>query len=474
MLFSSVTFLFLALPLTLAVYFLLPRVLKNTWLLVASLFFYAWGGPPYLLVMLGVIGWNYCMGLLVAAGHAPGVRKTALILGVAVNLLVLAAFKYANFAVDNLNVLLSGVGWDPIAIAKVQLPIGISFFTFQSMSYVIDVYRGEAAVQRNPLRVGLYVALFPQLIAGPIVRYRDIAAQILERKTTLDGFSYGVKRFILGLGKKVLLANTFAIPADEIFGLPQHELSMGLAWIGIVCYTLQIYYDFSGYSDMAIGLGHMFGFRFLENFQWPYIAQSIREFWRRWHISLSTWFRDYLYLPLGGNRRSWWITARNLVVVFLLCGLWHGASWNFAIWGLYHGAFLVVERLRGGTWTESLWRPLRHAYVLLVVMVGWVFFRAEDLPHSLQYLAAMAGLNAGSGAFHPEAYYLSQPSLLLAFAAGVFGAAPWLPALGRRLGSSAIRGPLEVAGAIACIAVLLLSAAFLSSGTHNPFIYFRF
>ncbi len=474
MLFSSILFLFLALPTVLAVYFLIRLELRNTWLLIASLFFYAWGGISYLPVMLAVILMNYCFGLLVDKDRPERTRRVSLTVSVIANLVVLAGFKYADFLVLNLNILLETGGIKPLSPPGVTLPIGISFYTFQSMSYVIDVYRRDAEVERNPFRVGLYVALFPQLIAGPIVRYHDVANQIISRTITFDGFAHGVQRFIVGLGKKVLLANTFAATADEIFALAPHELSTPLAWLGIICYTLQIYYDFSGYSDMAIGLGHMFGFHFLENFQWPYISRSIREFWRRWHISLSTWFRDYLYLPLGGNRNGWWATARNLTIVFLLCGLWHGASWNFVIWGLYHGAFLVVERTRIGNMIERLPRAFGHVYVLLVVMVGWVFFRAETLGSAIVFLKTMAGIRGGSGAFHDLDYYLSIPSLWMALILGTIGAAPWLTVISRAIQSRPCEGPLRLVGSVACLAVLLLSVVVLASGSHNPFIYFRF
>ena len=299
----------------------------------------------------------------------------------------------------------------PIAVPRVLLPIGISFFTFHAISYVIDVYRRDATAQKSPVHAALYLLLFPQLIAGPIIRYRDIADQLARRVVTLDDFAYGVRRFVIGLAKKVLIANVVAGPADQIFAMPPAELSTAHAWLGIVCYTLQIYFDFSGYSDMAIGLGRMFGFRFPENFRWPYIATSVTAFWRRWHISLSTWFRDYLYIPLGGNRVSPARRYRNLVTVFFLCGLWHGASWNFVIWGLWHGSFLVIERVLHAiarqisprrdhaiaAHPESLaWPIWPHVYTLVVVMIGWVFFRAETLPGAIAFLRSLAGLTAAA------------------------------------------------------------------------------
>ena len=482
MVFSSIVFLFLCLPIVLSVNLVLPRALSNTWLLLASLFFYAWGEPLYVWVMLGVIGLNFVFGHLVGP-HAPARwRGWGLALGITADLCILAAFKYANFIVDNLNVLLEAVHVQPIALAPVHLPIGISFFTFHCMSYVIDVYRGTARLQKNPLDLGLYISLFPQLIAGPIIRYEDVAEQLHDRHVNMHAYSYGVRRFILGLAKKVLIANTVAVPADQIFGMPTDQLTPGLAWLGIVCYTLQIYFDFSGYSDMAIGVGHMIGFRFKENFRWPYVSQSIREFWRRWHISLSSWFRDYLYIPLGGNRYGNFRTGFNLVLVFFLCGLWHGASWTFIAWGLYHGAFLVLERTRFGTWMDDAPRPLRHAYVLLTVMVGWVFFRADTFTQAWHYLQAMAGLIHGVPMLRPlEAYYRSD--LIIALAIGLIGCAPtyitlekWIEALRARGGAVAIArdNALAVAGFAAYLIVFFLCAVQLSSGALNPFIYFRF
>lgn len=482
MVFSSITFLFLCLPIVLTVNYLLPRSLSNPWLLLASLFFYAWGEPTYVWVMLLVIGMNFGFGLIVDPERAPWMRHWGLVLGTIANLSVLAACKYANFLADNLNVVLTSLNLPRLDIPPVHLPLGISFYTFQSMSYMFDVYRGMARVQRNPLNLGLYVALFPQLIAGPIVMYEEVAEQLRNRRVTWEGTAYGVRRFLLGLGKKVLIANTVAVPADLIFGMPTAELTPALAWLGIVCYTLQIYFDFSGYSDMAIGLGHMLGFKFRENFQWPYISQSIREFWRRWHISLSSWFRDYLYIPLGGNRYGNVRTGFNLVTVFFLCGLWHGASWTFVVWGLYHGAFLVLERTRFGGWMDRAPRVARHAYVLVAVMVGWVFFRVETLDQAWAYLGAMAGFAEGAPTLRPLGYYV-QADLLLALCIGLVVATPILPTVeawrARRLASGtpvavAGDGALTLAGLAGYVVLFALCAIQLSSGALNPFIYFRF
>ncbi|MHC4201080.1 MAG: MBOAT family O-acyltransferase, partial [Planctomycetota bacterium] len=408
MVFSSPIFLFLFLPFVLVLYVIsVRRELRNPVLLVASLFFYAWGETWFVLIMVASMAANYLFGLWVDRVRERPWAKLAVACAVVFNLGLLGAFKYANFLVDNLNALSSVVGIPPVGLGKVHLPIGISFFTFQAMSYVIDVYRRDAEVQRNPVNVALYISLFPQLIAGPIVRYRDVAKQLVERVMSREDFAYGVRRFIMGLAKKVLIANVVGGAADGIFGnphaspavagVPLGHLTPALAWLGVVCYTVQIYFDFSGYSDMAIGLGRMLGFRFLENFNYPYVSRSVREFWKRWHISLSTWFRDFLYVPLGGSRRTPARTHVNLVAVFLLCGLWHGASWTFAIWGLYHGVFLVAERTRFGRWIGSLPAPAGHLYTLLVVLAGWVIFRAETASQAAAFLAAMMGFARGAG-----------------------------------------------------------------------------
>ena len=351
MLFTEPTFLFLFLPVLLALYFITgsrEHASYGNWLLlVASVIFYAKGGGAFTWLMLGSIAFNYWMAIAVDRARGGHAARRWLAFAVAVNLVVLGVFKYANFLVENVNALFGILGGPRVDVPRVLLPIGISFFTFHAISYVVDVYRRDATAQKSPVHAALYLLLFPQLIAGPIIRYRDIADQLARRIVSVDDFACGIRRFVIGLAKKVLIANVVAGPADKIFAMPLAELSPAHAWLGIVCYTLQIYFDFSGYSDMAIGLGRMFGFRFPENFRWPYIADSVQEFWRRWHISLSTWFRDYLYVPLGGNRVSPARRYRNLITVFFLCGLWHGASWNFVIWGLWHGAFLVVERVIG-------------------------------------------------------------------------------------------------------------------------------
>jgi alginate O-acetyltransferase complex protein AlgI len=506
-LFTEPAFLFLFLPVLLALYFAQDiagafRARESThgayanWLLlVASVIFYATGGGAFTWLMLGSIAFNYGMAIAVdrarggaAAGARGGAAKMRLAVAVAVNLVVLGIFKYANFFVDNVNAAVTRLGGHPIVVPRVLLPIGISFFTFHAISYVVDVYRRDATAQKSPVHAALYLLLFPQLIAGPIIRYRDIAGQLARRVVTLDDFAYGVERFVVGLSKKVLIANVVAGPADRIFGMPLAELSAAHAWLGVLCYTLQIYFDFSGYSDMAIGLGRMFGFRFPENFRWPYIAGSVQEFWRRWHISLSTWFRDYLYLPLGGSRVSTARTYGNLVTVFFFCGLWHGASWTFVVWGLWHGAFLVVERAarpsthpparplaeaRAGVLAWPIWR---HAYALLVVMIGWVFFRADSLAGAVAFLKAMAGVGASAPTPFPLGFYLT-PELWIALLAGMLGSTPWVPGLAawlaRRRGP-ALRSGASALATVTLIALLGLSVMQMAARTYNPFIYFRF
>jgi len=375
------------------------------------------------------------------------------------------------------------IGISPIQLDPVHLPIGISFFTFQAITYLVDIYRHITPAQKRFTNLGLYISSFPQLIAGPIVRYRDVAEQIVHRTVGRKDFADGIERFIVGLGKKVLLANPVAKVADQIFGLEISGLTFGIAWLGIFCYTLQIYFDFSGYSDMAIGLGRMFGFKFPENFNYPYISQSIREFWRRWHISLSSWFRDYLYIPLGGNRLGHARTYFNLILVFFLCGLWHGADWKFVIWGLFHGLFLVIERLGLGVLLNRMWRPLRHAYAILVVVVGWILFRSETVSYAFDYTLTLfrfwqaAELNRDISAF-------IDPETVLVLIIGVIFTMPVYPYFQslRTFQTAKIDNALyfysNLLGELIKMAGLLLvflgSVMCLASGAYNPFIYFRF
>jgi len=520
MLFSSAHFVFLFLPVVLLLHLVLPHRARNLWLLAASLFFYAWGEEVLVVVMLLSITGNWLLGLWIErARQRQRSARGALIGSVVLNLGLLVFFKYADWLWSILGYLLVACGlvestpaplaswlpqdsgWRAVFLTpedNLRLPIGISFFTFQAWSYVIDVYRRDTQVQRNWFDFGLYVSLFPQLIAGPIVRYTDVAREILARAVSVTGFASGARRFVIGLGKKMLVANPVAEAADGIFAVPVGELTTPVAWCGALCYAIQIYFDFSAYSDMAIGMGRMLGFEFLENFRHPYVARSVTEFWRRWHISLSTWFRDYVYIPLGGSRIRPARTYLNLVTVFFLCGLWHGASFNFVVWGLFHGAFLVLERIVGGTdaerpgWVERAargWLPVpvaralqsgaAHAYLLVTVVVGWVFFRAADLETAWGYLRAMGGLQTGL----PEVHHVDlwvDARIGLAILAGVVGSIDWLPRVQRwyRALDEARHGVVKLTAGLAGEVLLVLvfvGAAFeLAAGSYNPFIYFRF
>jgi alginate O-acetyltransferase complex protein AlgI len=474
--FASPLFLFLFLPATIAAYFALPRRVRNAVLLVASVAFYAWGEARYVPLVLGSVAFNWWMGLRIAGSAEPWVRKRRLAAAVAGNLAALAIFKYANFAVANVDAIAPVFGLSPVALRAIPLPLGISFFTFHAISYVVDVYKRTASPQRSVREFALYILLFPQLIAGPIIRYRDIAAQLVARDASVSEFAYGVRRFVLGLGKKLLIANTLGATADAIFALPGSGLAAPLAWLGIACYTLQIYFDFSGYSDMAIGLMRMFGFRILENFNYPYIARSIREFWRRWHISLSNWFRDYVYVPLGGNRACTARAYANLVIVFLLCGLWHGASWPFVLWGAWHGVFLIAERA-GLARVLERHRVAAHAYTLVAVMGGWVLFRCDSLTHALDYYRALGGFSPADPALHPIGEYVNALLLVTLAAAVVFAtpAAARIAAWRERAMQWRRAEALVVTADGAWIALVFVAAsAMLAAGTYNPFIYFRF
>lgn len=472
MVFSSALFLFLFLPLVLAAHFLAPRRARNFVLLVASLGFYAWGSPSSFGVLLLSIGLNHIGGVLVDRFRDKPHGWWVLVATVVANLGLLGWYKYAGFVYENARWAGDALG---VALPEWQaapvLPAGISFFTFQAMSYVVDVYRGHVPVQRNPFDLGLYVALFPQLVAGPIVRYADVATDIRRRETTWSGIAAGIDRFLVGLMKKLLLANTFAAVVDGVFAIPDADLTPVIAWLGVVCYTLQIYFDFSGYSDMAIGLGRMFGFTFLENFAHPYAARSVTDFWRRWHISLSTFFRDYVYIPLGGNRAGALLTARNLLIVFLLCGLWHGAAWTFVAWGLFHGLFLVAERWGGARLLEGCPVVLRHAYTLLVVMVGWALFRSADFAQALAFGRAMCGLQEGHPLAYPLGMYLDVPLTVLMIA-GTFVATPLPGKLLQRHKARAMWG--EIVRSACHAAALVVASVLLAASSYNPFIYFRF
>ena len=461
MVFSSYTFLFYFLPPLLILYYLIPRRSlggRNLVLLAFSLFFYFAGGPRHLPLMLLSIAINYVGGLLCAKR-----RRWALVLTMAVNLGLLGWFKYAGFVGENLRAL--GL---PLSVPEVVLPIGISFFTFQGMSYVIDVYRGDTPPAKNPLQVALYIALFPQLVAGPIVRYTTVAEELVSRRETFDDFAAGALRFSFGLAKKMLLANNLSLMADEAFSTA--PIGAAAAWLGAIAYTGQIYFDFSGYSDMAIGLGRMFGFHFEENFNYPYLSKSVTEFWRRWHMSLSGWFRDYVYIPLGGSRAGTAKQVRNILLVWTLTGLWHGAAWNFLLWGLYFGVLLLGEKFWWGKALERAPSPLRHLYAMVIVVLGWVLFRCEGLSAVGSYLGAMFGL---SGAGWGQAlYFLRQYGVFLAV--GVVASLPVKDALRAALQRRKAERAIQWGSALAGLGLLGLSFLQLISSTANPFIYYRF
>jgi alginate O-acetyltransferase complex protein AlgI len=478
MLFSTPLFIFLFLPVVLLIYVLLPGIRsRNTWLLLASLIFYAWGELGFILMLLLSVLVNYAVGKSIERSKEQKRRKCMVALGIVFNVGLLAYFKYFNFGINVLNMALQTFGIKSFNAAAVTLPLGISFFTFHALSYLIDIYRQKQRAAASPKDVALYIFFFPQLIAGPILRWHAIAPQLVNREHSLEKFAEGVRRFVKGLAKKVLIANTLAFPADQIFPLPASQLSAADAWFGALCYTLQIYFDFSGYSDMAIGMGKMFGFQFLENFNFPYIAESIRDFWRRWHISLSTWFRDYVYFPLDGNRGSNVRNYLNLLIVFFLCGLWHGASWTFVVWGLYHGLFLVLERMPFGFFIERMPRALRHLYALLVIIIGWVVFRADNFAAATNYLYAMCGFENATEAQPLLRYATNQ--VLCVFLLGIFCSTPLLGQFRTELAETTASRPvfrvigftLEVSG---ILILFFLSVAWLAAGTYNPFIYFRF
>lgn len=487
MVFSSGIFLFGFLPLTLVVNYLLSRTsihLQNGWLLLASLFFYFWGEPKNIVLMLLSIGINYFFGLVIHGVRLRTLflRRFVLGLGVFMNLVLLLHYKYLDFFTDLINTAFSL----NYPLKEIMLPIGISFFTFQGISYIVDLYWGNTTVQKNPFRIALYISLFPQLIAGPIVRYKDIAQQISCRTVSSDDVYGGIQRFIIGLAKKVLIANNVAVVADSIFGAPYNENTATSAWLGLLCYTFQIYFDFSGYSDMAIGLGKMMGFTFLENFNYPYLAKSIQDFWRRWHISLSTFFRDYIYIPIGGNRKG--NVYLHLFIVFFLTGLWHGASLTFIVWGLWHGLFLVLERVffpRMPAPKSTFWKRilfvLGHLYTLLVVLIGWVFFRADTLSYAFGYLCIMFGLShpnwsrVGFTVGHYLDYFLVCILIVAVFACGPLSL--WYK---NHFGHLAQRASSIAANRAVLIRSLILTVLFFATlvfvinSNYNPFIYFRF
>ena len=505
--------MFYFLPIALGIYFLfsvvsliktgrVSRFPGNLILLISSLFFYAWGEKLFVFVMLTSTLIDYVCGLVIS-GHfekkweeeirpldkdAPRSprQKIALTISIFANLSILGFFKYFNFFVGSFNTAFAALGletWQFHDVMRVALPVGISFYTFQSMSYTIDVYRGNTPATKSLLDFASFVTMFPQLVAGPIIRYRDVARQLRERRVTAEDFGYGVRRFITGLGKKVIVADNIAVTVDQIFAIPGESLTPDLAWLGAIGFLIQIYFDFSGYSDMAIGLGRILGFRFLENFNYPYISRSLREYWTRWHISLANWFRDYLYFPLGGNRRPMPRVIFNLCVVFFLCGLWHGASWTFVAWGMAHGIFLILERQGLEKLLQRMWVPLQHVYFLVISICIKVIFRAESIGQAWDMIRAMAGFAGGDGIVYNAGLYWN-PEFASVFLVGILGCLPIVPALNRRIKSwiysrsrrfvsplAAFHSILEVS---TLAIIFILAILWIANGTYNPFIYFRF
>ncbi len=468
MLFSSLVFIFVFLPLVVIFYYICPKKFRNLILLISSVIFYAWGEPVYVLIMLGTILINYTGAIILDNIKFLPYKRAVLGLTVAVDLSLLFYFKYFNFFAENINRYLHG----NIDFIHVVMPIGISFYTFQAISYVVDVFRGEVKAQKNIEKLALFITFFPQLIAGPIVKYLDICEQIENRKETFQDFILGLKRFIIGLSKKVIIANTLAEIADSVFVSGMNDCAMLVAWLGIIAYTLQIYFDFSGYSDMAIGLGRMFGFKILENFNFPYISKTITEFWRRWHISLSTWFKLYLYIPLGGNRKGIARTCLNLFVVFLITGFWHGAAWVFILWGLWHGLFIIFEKITGIAKKDftTLQKIFAHVYTAFVVIIGWVFFRSESLNIALRYIASMFDFSTFVLSVGQLGEYLDNYKIIMLLAGiiGSTGVAKNIIEFGE---VSSIRKAFVN---IYLLAIFFWCWCCLAASTYNPFIYFRF
>mgnify|MGYP004703788731 CR=1 FL=1 len=471
MTFSSLTFTTLFFPVVLILYFICTDLRwRNGVLLVASLIFYSWGEPIWVLAMIGSTAINYVAAMLIDRASSPGLRKTALVVGAAASLAVLFYFKYAAFLVNSVTSLF-GVSF---SIPVLELPIGISFYTFQVLTYTVDVYRGKSPVQRDPFKLMLYVSCFPQLIAGPIVQYSDVAVMLDERESTPEGFTEGMKRFAVGLSKKVLLANVCGLIIEE---LPSAAGASGMsvlgAWYISVLYSLQLYFDFSGYSDMAIGMGRIFGFTYKENFNYPYISKSASEFWHRWHISLGSFFRDYVYIPLGGNRRGRARTALNLAIVWALTGLWHGASWNFVIWGLYYGVLIILEKLVLADFREKLPGAAQHIAALFLIVVGWTVFYYTDMGCLGKHLGAMFGIGA-AGLSDPVTMAVIRKYTVLPLIAAI-ASLPILPRLKAWLGKhEKLEGAADIVSLVCLTALMLLSMIFIVGQSYNPFIYFRF
>ena len=473
MVFSSIFFLFTFLPLSLLLYWMSPAKIKNFTLLAVSLFFYAWGEPVYVLLMIASILTNFVFGIFIESElikEKRAVRRALFISAVVFNILILGFFKYYGFLAENINALFNA----DIAYSELPLPIGISFYTFQVLSYVIDVYLGKVRLQRNPVSFALYVTMFPQLIAGPIVRYSDIESQLEQRNVSAAKFGEGAQRFIQGLGKKVLIANSMGALWDITQAMDMTGISVFSAWLGIIAYTFQIYFDFSGYSDMAIGLGKMFGFEFMENFDHPYVSRSVTEFWRRWHISLGTWFREYVYIPLGGNRCSRIRQIRNIMAVWMLTGLWHGASWNFVVWGIYYGFLLLIEKFFLKKSIDNAPAIISHVYCMLAVIIGWVLFASRDIESAAAYLGVMSGASGNVLVDNAFIYYLKSNAVMLVisllFSTGIFREIFEPEEI-----SDKIRTRVSHSAAVILHAfILFMSTAYLVTETYNPFLYFRF
>ena len=469
MLFSSLVFLFTFLPLFFICYYIFKkRKTRNIVLLIFSLGFYAWGEPIYILLMILSIIFNYYIALKIDNANKNNIkRKQWFIFGIVINILALVFFKYLDFLINSINMVPS----INIPLAQIALPIGISFYTFQIMSYIIAVYQKKVKVQKDILYLGCYIAAFPQLIAGPIVRYDDVDEEIEERNENFSLFATGIRRFIIGFGKKIIIADNLAFVASQIFLGSVADYGFIGAWVGIICYTLQIYYDFSGYSDMAIGLGKMIGFNYLENFNYPYIAKSVTEFWKRWHISLSSFFRDYVYIPLGGNRCSIAKNLRNILVVWLLTGLWHGAEWNFVLWGGYFGVVLMIEKYLIGGLLEKCPNIIKHIYTLLIVIISWVLFRSVSIKEILDTLSSMFFINGFGNIKYLEYVQIIQVKYIIVFIVGIIASAPIKNLFLTRIENNP---KFQYLGDVLLVLVLLLSLLMILSGSYSPFIYFRF
>lgn len=468
MVFSSLVFLFVFLPGIIFLYYISKDNYKNYLILAASLFFYAWGEPIYIVIMLISIVVNFIFGKKVCKDNDKNNRNIWLFMSIMFNISMLGIFKYTGFFIENINRMFGNNITNP----GIALPLGISFFTFQAMSYVIDVYRDDAKVQKNLLHLALYISLFPQLVAGPIVRYQTVADQIENRKHTVQKFENGVSRFIIGLSKKVLLSNLLGMLADSVFNTQIYELTVLSAWLGIIAYSLQIFFDFSGYSDMAIGLGNMFGFEFLENFNYPYISKSASEFWRRWHISLGSWFKDYIYIPLGGSKKGKLRNYINLFIVWFLTGFWHGASWTFIAWGLYFGILIAIEKAFLGKILDKIYPPISHLYLVLVVMIGWIFFRSNSFTYAFNYTKLLFGLDNNLLYNNLTIMYLNDYGYIIILS--VIFSIPIIPILKNKLHEFKETHAYYIIKSIVFMSMFGATVIELVNSTYNPFLYFRF